>query len=56
MDYFRRSHLPFREAKPVKRQVTSLVLIRKFQIEGFKIALLGEAETAVRLVLSLGVA
>ena len=33
-------------------QMTSLVLIKKFQTEWFKIPLLGEAETAVRFTKS----
>lgn len=49
MDYFRWSHLHLWEERGLKRQVTLLVLIRKFQTEGLKIALLEEAETAVRL-------
>ena len=31
------------------KQITSLVLTRKFQFDWFKILLLGEAETAIRL-------
>ena len=33
------------------RQITSLVRIRKFQADWFKIPLLGEAEIAVRFVI-----
>ena len=48
-DYFMQDYLPLEEGKGSIMQITSPVLIRKFQIDWFKIPLLGEAEIAVRL-------
>ena len=51
-DYFRQSYLSLSEGEGSITYFTSSVLNRKFQIDWFKIPLLGEAESAVRLVSS----
>ena len=51
-DYFRQSYLSLSEGEGSITYFTSPVLIRKFQIDWFKIPLLGEAESAVRLLTS----
>ena len=48
MDSFRQDPLPLGEGKPLIQDITSLVLIRKFQVGWFKILLVGKAEIAVR--------
>lgn len=50
--YFRQSYLSLLEGEGSITYFTSPVLIRKFQIDWFKIPLLGEAESAVRLLTS----
>lgn len=51
VDYFRQSHPPLGEegVGGVIRQIISLGLTRKFQTNCFKIPLLGEALTAIKL-------
>lgn len=49
MDYFRQGHFPEGEGESLIKQITSLVSIRKFQTGGFKIPLMGGAETVTSL-------
>lgn len=48
-DYFRQSHLPSVEGRGPITPITLLVLLRKFCTHWFKIPLLREAESKIRL-------
>ena len=51
MDSFRQDPLHLGEGKPLIQKITSLVLIRKFQVDWFEILLVGKTETAIRFAI-----
>ena len=52
VDYFLQGHLRLSKSRGLIRQIVSLVWIRKFQIDWLKTSLLGDAETAIWLVIN----
>lgn len=48
-ELFQANHFPLGKGQGSVIQITSLVLIKKFQTDGFEVLFLGEAETALRL-------
>lgn len=53
VDYFRQGQLPLREGWGFNLADDPTSVVRKFQIDWFRIPVLGEAETAIRLLVKL---